>query len=585
MSEPKGSIRASGAITALNPADGLFLRAEHLQAIQTYAEVFTRMIGIGGGTGVVYGFEITPENFEIPLEKKPPALKVGRGLATSAAGRSLRSEVDVTLSLADVGSAGPDGFWVVTVAPDAKEFGTENVYGNLCDEPCAGPGAVIHPWVDEGVRIALVPNHIDGLDAVSDLHRRSWLASKYFEREREAGQPWIVPGDVMGAVAPLKTRDWTSSVGAPSDEGVPIGAVLRVGINWVLDVWTARRDIGVPPTEYAWRSRLAMRPWNVFLAQVAQFQDQLGPVMSASGVVRRELVVDERDQVTQEFIDNAPPAIRSRPFFRDFLKSRDEAEAAYVLAAEDKSLWDRGFDELPPAGFLYGVPQDETMRSRLDTLFGDQYVDVRICHVRADSVPPAFDRAQHRDRIPLRSQLGKVPVDVLVPDVPADLPALCTKTYGWVAFVRGEESCVDAPAPEEPVDVYHGVYQGVDEPAVVVRALRDGQAPDSLTWVGRLSYPAGGWDFPVGDVAQKIVELLDEPSDHTTQLFAGAADETRRPLAALRANLFAASFDKRFAAPQVFAIAIPPATPVKPEFIAVVQTPLVIPQAPPPEPS
>ena len=39
-------------LTALNPLDGLFLRAEHLAAIQNYARELTRAVSRAGGAGV-----------------------------------------------------------------------------------------------------------------------------------------------------------------------------------------------------------------------------------------------------------------------------------------------------------------------------------------------------------------------------------------------------------------------------------------------------------------------------------------------------------------------------------------------------
>jgi len=48
-----------GDIVSLNPADGLFLQAEHLTAIEDYTRALTRALGVAGGTGVVYGYGIT----------------------------------------------------------------------------------------------------------------------------------------------------------------------------------------------------------------------------------------------------------------------------------------------------------------------------------------------------------------------------------------------------------------------------------------------------------------------------------------------------------------------------------------------
>src|SRR5437879_4748787 len=61
-----GPATVSGDITSLNPSDGLFLRAEHLNAIQNYERALSLAGGIGGGTGVVYGFEASLDS-AVPL--------------------------------------------------------------------------------------------------------------------------------------------------------------------------------------------------------------------------------------------------------------------------------------------------------------------------------------------------------------------------------------------------------------------------------------------------------------------------------------------------------------------------------------
>lgn len=555
----QGSVRVSGAITALNPQDGLFLRAEHLQAIEDYAETLARTVGTASGTGVVYGFDLS-------VDATGPALDVGPGLAIGPTGRSLRSTVDAAILLGpDVPGVGTDGFWVVTVAPDTADSGTENVYGTLCADPCSssGPGSTIRPWRDEGVRITLVPDSLAGLDAVPDLHRRSWLASKYFERERRAGGPWLVPADDTGVVPSPRTRDWTSSAAAPAAAGVPLGTLQLLGSTWTLDVWTARRDVGVAPGERLWRSRLGMRPWNVFLAQVAQFQDQLVPMSTAFARVRRERVVDEREAITRRFVAEASTSMQRSPDFRQFREELAASAESYVLSSAGDSLWDRGFDELPPAGVLYGVLVDKGLTARLDALFGPG-VDVRIRQVRADEVLPAFDRAQHRDRIPLHSDFGPTEVDVLVPSLLADLPALRTDDYPWLAFVRREAgSTTIAPVATEEVVVYHVVGPVKD----VLTALAAGRRPDDVGLVGTLEYPVGDWAYPGGKIAAKLVQDVGLLATTRFSLVAAASEDARRPLAAQRATLFGACLDEGTAPADVWTVTAADG----PEVIVVVQ--------------
>ncbi len=87
-------------------------------------------------------------------------------------------------------------------------------------------------------------------------------------------------------------------------ECVPLAVLLQVDGRWVVDTWTARRDIGAGSAEDTWRSRLGMRPWNVFMAQVLQFQDQLNalvPDLALFHAVQKE-VVDPRDTLARELI-------------------------------------------------------------------------------------------------------------------------------------------------------------------------------------------------------------------------------------------------------------------------------------------
>ena len=45
-------------IARLNPFDGLFLRAVHLQQIQLYTQALARALGAAGDPGVVYGYGV-----------------------------------------------------------------------------------------------------------------------------------------------------------------------------------------------------------------------------------------------------------------------------------------------------------------------------------------------------------------------------------------------------------------------------------------------------------------------------------------------------------------------------------------------
>jgi len=229
-----------GDIVSLNPADGLFLQAEHLTAIEDYTRALTRALGVAGGTGVVYGYGITVHG---------ATLEVTAGLAIEPAGRVLRSASTAVVSLAekDLPEIEPDGFWVIEVGPASWPSGNAPVYGTLCADPCSGSS--ISPYLVEGVQVGLRADVLAGLGAVPSDQRRNWLASHYYEREREQSEPWLVPGHTPGVVDRLLGHDWTGTPAAPSSAAVPLGSLQLVNGTWLLDVWVARRDIGGPPAD------------------------------------------------------------------------------------------------------------------------------------------------------------------------------------------------------------------------------------------------------------------------------------------------------------------------------------------------
>ena len=522
-----------GGITRLNPADGLFLRAEHLEAIQSYARELALAVGIAGGTGVVYGYTIDVVNDTI--EVKP-------GLAIDPVGRPLRSTGTAVVSLSDPPAlADSDGFWVIEVIPASSVFGNENVYGNLCDDPCSG--SAIQPWITEGVTVRLRADQIAGLGTKSAVDRRGYLASQYFERERERGGPWLVPASPGGAISPILERDWAEGTAAPAAAGVPIGALQQVNGEWVLDVWTARRDIGGAPASNVWQWRLAMRPWNVFLAQVLQFEDQLAAVAAAATHKVVEIPDDREKLIAQ--LGNGFEKMTVKPrWLTEVVHALQKAGPLTSISA-GKGLRDLGFGELPPAGFLQVAQVKKNLRERLTVLFGDN-VDLRFCHTRADYVAHALEQSQHLDRIPLDPSDYRPQVDILIPDVPADLPALQTANYGWVAFVRRREArCEEPNERKDAVQVYY-LHAALDD---TQDSIQKGELPDTARRVGELTYPADTWAYPGGEV------VLEIPFNNELDLalIAITTSKDRVPLASLRAALFAAEFDHGRGAPPVWA--------------------------------
>jgi hypothetical protein len=260
-----------GGITRLNPSDGLFLRAQHLTVMEDYALALAQSAALAAGTGVVYGYRAWLDG---------TVLKVDPGLAIGPDGRPLRSTQEATVDISDL-TAQADGFYVVEVSPASWDYGQENVYGNLCNDPCSS-SAAIHPFQAEGIAINLRADSMPGLKSQGDYQQRNWLASRYYERERERGGPWLVPGTAGSKIAGIATLDFSTATEAPEGNAVPIAALLNSGGSWLVDLWIARRDLGDPAPRRAWQSKLAMRPWDVFIAQVLQFQAQLTDLYLAS---------------------------------------------------------------------------------------------------------------------------------------------------------------------------------------------------------------------------------------------------------------------------------------------------------------
>lgn len=535
-----------GGFRALNPADGLFLRAEHLSTMQSYARDLVAATATAAGTGVVHGLGVS-------LSADGHSIEVSPGLAVSPGGRLLRLVRTLTAPLDDahLGDARDDAFWVVTLHWAAGTSGSATVYGSLCNDACSDNGSHLQPWVDEGVAVRLVPDALPGLDATLDDERRNWLASAYFERERAAGPPWLTPVARHGRVAPLGDRPWDDGTALRADGGVPLAVLLPRDDGWCVDMWTARRLVDGALAHATWRSRLAMRPWTVFLAQVLQLEDELADAESGFGEPGKVVVVDvDVDDPAREPVERFKEQMEKTFVarwhqFRDFDEATRDAPRPVGRARVVRSLRGHGLLELPPAGYLPVDERQDGLEKVMVGYFGGQ-VDVRLRRMRADQVADEVEAAQHRDRIPLVPETDQTAaVDVLVPLHPADKAALSTPAYGWVAFVRRPPVCPDAadPVPERPREQV-GVFVVVEPERgwQYEGELDEGQFKDA-EHLGDLDYPADGWDYPGGDLATRVLRLARKRQLDIVGIVAFTLDDARHPLGALRGTLFGASLD------------------------------------------
>ncbi|MFB7666128.1 hypothetical protein ACFC1R_19600 [Kitasatospora sp. NPDC056138] len=413
---------AGGGVDRLNPFDGLFLRAEHLTRMQDYALALATAVGAGGGPGVVEGFEVV---------NSQGVLQIGGGLAIDAYGRPLRSGRAVSLPLAAL-TPDTDTFWWVEATSAAWEFGESAVQGTLCDDPCSG-GATRRPYLAEGVRIRLTPATEGSLGSQPPADRRGWLASRLFAAERTEASPW-----------PYGPAGWTALPGSwappPAAPTRPTAVRLAVLVpvsddrkGWEVDVWAARRDRGGPPPQRYWQGRLGMRPWDVFTAQVLQFQELLADRSRAQPLPASDLasLTDRLARLDESYLKR-----HTKTELGEEIARMVEQLGAGLLGGPQQARQDLlglaglGIHELPPAGYLpcsYGTTAD--LGAVLTRLLGTE-LDLRICHYGPAEIAQAVQEAQHRDRIPLAGPC-RTGVDILVPADP------CSEQQGsWVAFVR-----------------------------------------------------------------------------------------------------------------------------------------------------
>ncbi|WP_330334066.1 hypothetical protein OHS33_32900 [Streptomyces sp. NBC_00536] len=434
------SATAGGGIDRLTAFDGLFLRAEHLNRIQDYARELALAVGEAAGPGVAEGYEVSVRD---------ATLRVGGGLAIAPDGRPLRSQRLITLPLGGL-TPGPNAFWWVEAVPAAWPYGEAPVQGSYCDDPCSGAGTTRSPYSAEGVRIRLTEASEPGLDNRPPDNRRNWLASRLFAAERTAHSPW--PHGPGSADLPLT---WTPPGVTGKERGVRLAVLSRApgaAAAWEVDTWTARRERGAPPPHRYWQSRTGMRPWDVFMAQILQFQCQLAELTAAATAPRADLrpLLEQLARLgRQTFLQSHTKEQLGRELGL-LVEGIDAGRLRGPGAAEapqPQTLERLGITELPPAGYLPLAPDggaDALSRAsvspaatgRIETFLGPQ-VDVRYCSCALDDVAQAVEEAQHRDRIPL-DRPGAV--DILVPSDGQGRPVT-----NWVAFVRRQQRFCFSP--------------------------------------------------------------------------------------------------------------------------------------------
>jgi hypothetical protein len=309
---------------------------------------------------------------------------------------------------------------------------------------------------------------------------------------------------------------------------VPIAALLWDDGEWVVDTWIARRDIGGPPSRTAWEGRLGLRPWNVFLAQVLQFQAQLADVLKSAvlGESRERPAEVELLETLDEKIQHLQP---KRNAGRGAQQNALDAVAQIrdLIVDSMRGVVRSAFVELPPAGVI-PLPRQADPAHYFRELFGAS-LPIDVEHTRTDCALRELEDAQHLDRIRLAASGEDSFVRLLVPIVGAGV-------YDrWMVFTRG---C----CPPDYVEVY--VSHGDDD-------LNPDKGPeDSPEWTSgyatTLRYPRRAWSLPGPD--NPMTPILEKIGNRTiTEVIGYANAEDRRSLALVRSQLIV--FDLQSEAP------------------------------------
>jgi hypothetical protein len=370
--------------------------------------------------------------------------------------------------------------YLVTIAHAEAFCGEEPVYGRLCEDACTG--TTDRPQRLEGIVVRALPLTLQTPLAASRVvrldrrHLRSLVASAYFSDEaRETAH--LISGNG------LRQETWCLGANATSRPDVPLAILARAGGQTVfLDAWAARRErIETPPRRY-WAWRMMMRPWNVFLAHVLQFQCQLHELLLSPGTpapIDDDPCRDKNDVLGKaakyvfdlkhayaEFIERmrAQPVAGGGVAFPVFsLPGGDDrivdlgrllgdAVRTPTATSRDRLLIHGGIVELPSAGYLPVVTGTiATVNTQVRALLGEG-VDLRFCVVRPDFVAHALEEAQHMERISLLRGLddpaAKPEVDILVPDGEIVETAAPPAGFGFVVRLQSAAATIgtaDAP--------------------------------------------------------------------------------------------------------------------------------------------
>ena len=522
---PMELLGASAGITIIDPAtvltrlwyfDGRFLRAEGFRLDQEYVRSLVSLSNRAVGTGIVHGLDVDLLGDRLRVEG-------GLGLAPSGRVVHLASSTDLgiaelvarstgVLQKASLGASGapdfapcpPDSpgtsdepvahrnFYVLTAAAAEALCGEEERFGQLCGDACSAD--VDRSVAVEGVRfrarrvsLALAASRTVPFTAT---HLRSQVASAFFRLERTD-----IPSMISGAG--LRTTVWCDGAEGIDGEEIPLAIFDRSGtITTFADMWTARREIVESSPQRYWQWRRSMRPLDVFLAQVLQFQCQLADLPSGAATpAASDPCADERDALVDVHevlgvLGEAGADIADR--LGELRERVSKVLAGTAQRGSGSLLIDRGIIETPSAGYLPVDPKGDVTAQTM-AWFGPG-VDLRFCAVRPDFIPEALQEAQHMERISLTQGI----------DDPRDVEEVDILVPGG-SFQRRTISTLGYEGTFDVLPLGASIIRGGEERAAMVEASAE-RAALRLSAVAR-EHDSGGWSWTLaafGEAPQRL---------------------------------------------------------------------------------
>lgn len=478
-------IEAASPLTRLHYFDGKFLKADALSQEQQYHRTRVQLSNQAGGWGVVNGLGIDLDG---------NVLIVDGGLAITPAGNFVMNVGGVKADIAELikvaETAPPEGnadfqpcvadqqkakggstvasglqIYEITVGPIDTLCGNEPVYGKLCESACVSDSR--HPYWREGLVLRLRPISLKLPSSVTPLtptHLRNRVASAYFALEPGSSSDLLSRAGLQGDA-------WCGTASLYGRDEVALGLLVRDGSVAKIDSWAARRERMDAQARGYWQGRMAMRPWNVYLAQILQFQCQLSGLLHDDKVVispaddcdslraaldkaRKDIEVLHHKYAssakklaerfagkvskadTQWAIDEAKGSTAELSELSDSLAKLDVGSGALP---SNRLLFNSGFQQLPPAGYLPIEPGKTAIAEQLQRIFGEG-VRVHLRAARADALPHLLEEAQHMDRISLTRGLDNPQdledVEVFIPDGHVQTVAAQSQGTWWQTSLK-----------------------------------------------------------------------------------------------------------------------------------------------------